>query len=216
MNNDFPIYLIGSGGHAKVLIDSILESNWKINGLLDNNIHKHGQELMGIPILGGDEYLHKNHVSINAKIVIAIGSTRSTKKRGDIYKQFKDRNFKFLNIIHKQSIISNFAILKESVQVLAGAIINAGSTIGENSIINTGAIIDHDCTIGQNVHIAPGVTLSGNVIIGDNSHIGIGSMIIQGIEIGRECLIGAGSVVVSNIPNNCMAIGCPAKVIRTI
>lgn len=51
--------------------------------------------------------------------------------------------------------------------------------------------------------------------IGDDSFIGIGAIILPGVRIGKEVIIGAGSVVTKDIPDHCIAVGNPAKVIKT-
>jgi acetyltransferase-like isoleucine patch superfamily enzyme len=51
--------------------------------------------------------------------------------------------------------------------------------------------------------------------IGNNCFIGINSIIMPGVTIGNEVIIGAGSVVTKNIPDNCIAAGNPAKIIKT-
>ena len=56
----------------------------------------------------------------------------------------------------------------------------------------------------------------GPVIIGDGSWIGIGVSILPNVKIGRNCVIGANSVVTKDIPDFCIAVGNPAKVIRFI
>ena len=81
-------------------------------------------------------------------------------------------------------------------------------------MINTGSIIEHDCIIGDNTFISPGVILGGNVTIKKNSFIGMGSKIIEGKIIGNNVTIGAGAVVIDDIPDNCTAVGVPAKVIK--
>jgi acetyltransferase-like isoleucine patch superfamily enzyme len=52
------------------------------------------------------------------------------------------------------------------------------------------------------------------VVIGDGSWIGHGSVILPGVTIGRHVVIGANSVVSRDIPDYCVAVGAPAKVIR--
>lgn len=51
--------------------------------------------------------------------------------------------------------------------------------------------------------------------IGDDSFVGIGAIILPGVRIGKEVIIGAGSVVTKDIPDHCIAVGNPAKVIKT-
>ena len=51
--------------------------------------------------------------------------------------------------------------------------------------------------------------------IGELSFFGIGAIIIQGIKIGKNVAIGAGSVAIKNIPDNVIAVGNPAKIIKS-
>lgn len=53
------------------------------------------------------------------------------------------------------------------------------------------------------------------ISIRDGAHIGIGSIIMPGVTIGEGAIIGAGSVVTRDIPPYCVAVGSPAKVIKT-
>lgn len=52
------------------------------------------------------------------------------------------------------------------------------------------------------------------VRIGDGSWLGFGSVVLPGVTIGRHVVVGANSVVTSDIPDFCVAVGAPARVIR--
>ena len=52
------------------------------------------------------------------------------------------------------------------------------------------------------------------VVIGDGSWLGYGAVVLPGVTIGKHCVIGANSVVTSDIPDFCVAVGVPARVIR--
>ena len=54
------------------------------------------------------------------------------------------------------------------------------------------------------------------VFIGEGSYIGINAVIVGNIKIGKHCVIGANSVVTKNVPDYCVAVGSPAKVIKNI
>jgi maltose O-acetyltransferase len=54
------------------------------------------------------------------------------------------------------------------------------------------------------------------VTIGDDCWIGGGTIICPGVTIGNRCVIGAGSVVTKDIPDDSLAVGNPAKVIRNL
>ena len=52
------------------------------------------------------------------------------------------------------------------------------------------------------------------VSIGGGSYIGINAVIVGNVKIGNHCVIGANSVVTKDVPDYCVAVGSPAKVIR--
>jgi acetyltransferase-like isoleucine patch superfamily enzyme len=58
--------------------------------------------------------------------------------------------------------------------------------------------------------------LLGRSIINSFSQIGANSTILPDVKIGKNVVIGAGSVVTKNIPDNCMALGVPAKIIKEL
>jgi acetyltransferase-like isoleucine patch superfamily enzyme len=66
------------------------------------------------------------------------------------------------------------------------------------------------------VRINPGANVSGNVKIGRATVIGTGAVIKDRIQIGANALIGAGATVVRDIPDNVVAFGNPARVMRMI
>lgn len=61
----------------------------------------------------------------------------------------------------------------------------------------------------------PEIDVFGKIKIGNNVFVGINSIIMPGVTIGDNVVIGAGSVVSKSIPSNSIAVGVPAKVIKT-
>ena len=193
-----PVILLGAGGHAKVLLDILLEQNAKIIGIAEKDGADRPSDLCGVPVIGSDSDMGE-YPPDEIELVNGIGSVGSTALRQRIYEKFKQQGYRFRQVVHSQAIISRRAELGEGVQVMAGAVVNIGTRIRENSIINTNASVDHDCDIGAHVHIAPGVTLSGGVTVGDGSHIGTGASVVQGIIVGHHSFVEAGGIVMGNI-----------------
>ena len=205
-----PIIVVGAGGHARVLISLLRALHRHILGILLQDLTLIGQTIWGVPVIGSDDDV--DQYSPNAiELVNAIGSVSSTRKRRIIYEKYKNNGYSFSTIVHPKATIIEDVKLSEGVQIMAGAIIQTGCFIDNNTIINTGAIVDHDCIIGEHVHVAPGVVLSGGVHIGTSAHIGTAATVIEGIKIGNEAIIGAGSVVIRDIPDSKLAVGVPAR-----
>lgn len=203
-----PVIIIGNGGHASVLVETLLIQKREIIGYTAPSNEK---VFLGLLYLGTDDIIADNYNSDEVELVLGLGTVTNSTVRKNIFVYFKSLGFSFANVIHPAAIISFSTQMGKGIQVMAGTIIQANASIGDNSIINTGSIIDHDCRIGMHAHIAPGSTLSGGVQIGDGCHIGVGTSIIQSISIGNETTIGAGSVVVKDIGCGKTAYGVPAK-----
>ena len=144
---------------------------------------------------------------------VAIGNPNIRKEKIDLIRSY---DLPIISVIHSKSIISKSSKIGLGSSVMAGVVINPEVTIGENCIINTSSSIDHDCKIDNHVNIGPGSHLAGNVTIGELSDLGTGTIVIPNKNIGKRCIIGAGSVVISDIPDDCIAVGVPAKIISTI
>lgn len=202
-----PIILIGNGGHAAVLVDILLQQKRTIIGF---TAPEKQENRFGIPYLGQDEVID-SYNEVEIELVLGLGSINIPYVRARIFNQFKEKGYKFANVLHPSSIISPYTILGEGIQLMAGTVTEAFVEIADNTIINTSSSINHDCRIGKHCHIAPGSTLSGNVTVGDFTHIGAGSTVIQNVRIGTQVLIGAGSLVLKPIQDNSKAFGVPAK-----
>ena len=107
--------------------------------------------------------------------------------------------------------------------------------LGENVYFNVNCVIldTMKVEIGNNVFFGPGVQIytathpleaierrsvefSKPVSIGNDCWIGGNAVICPGVKIGNGCVIGAGAIVTKDIPNNSLAVGNPAKVIRKL
>ena len=192
------MFLYGASGHAKVIIDIVRATGQLIDGVLDDNE----------AVLSLNEIEVKHHWDGESPIIISIGNNK-------IRKIISERlDCKFAKAIHPSSILSPSVSIGDGSVVMAGAIINADTTIGCHCIINTGASIDHDCLLGDYVHVSPHATLCGIVDVGEGAWIGAGATVIQGVKIGKWCSIGAGAVVISDIPDNAVVAGVPARIIK--
>lgn len=138
------------------------------------------------------------------------------------YKEKKPAIHESCYITENASIIGDVQIGSKS-SVWFGAVIRGdegGIVIGENSNIQDNAVLHCEkgfpIKIGNFVSIGHGAIVHG-ATIGDNVLIGMGAIIMNGAEIGANCMIGAGAVCTENmlIPSGSVAVGIPAKVIKT-
>lgn len=203
------IGVIGSGGHAKVIMEILEEVHQKHN--LTFFTLSPSNTLFGKYSLFEDS--ENTLLRWKSKVQgwhIAIGNPKIRKEKAEL---LNSKNLPFITAIHPKSVISKSAKIGLGSAVMAGTVINPQVTVGDNCIINTSTSIDHECVIGNYVNIGPGSHLAGNVTIGELSDLGAGTIVIPNVKIGESCIIGAGAVVISDIPDGSLAVGVPAKVI---
>ncbi|HEX3652660.1 MAG TPA: gamma carbonic anhydrase family protein [Rhizomicrobium sp.] len=120
-------------------------------------------------------------------------------------------------------LIGRVRLLKNA-SVWFGAVLRGDNdwiTVGENSNVQDNSIVHTDpgqpATIGSNVTIGHKVILH-STIIGDNSLIGMGSTLLNRSRVGCNCLIGANTLIAEGkeIPDNSLALGAPARVVRQL
>lgn len=162
------IYILGSGGHAKVVTDIIFKINksngikYKILGYFDDNPKV--EEIFGIPVLGKINDL-KNIIQEDDNVIIAIGSNHIRKH---IYTNY---DFNYISIVHPSAIIATRVKIGKGVVIKANVSIGPDSEIGDFTLINTCTSIEENCKIGAYVDIFPNVTIYGDVFINNGARI---------------------------------------------
>ncbi len=201
------IILLGSGGHAAVLLATLHLLNEEVAGIVDK---KSTFSLDSSLYIGDDAYLDSFEKD-NLYLVNGIGRNGVKNLRAEIFDKFKKKCFKFFNIIHPSVIFTRDTVFGEGIQLMAGVIIQPRVKIGNDVIVNTGAIIEHDSMIGDHVFIGPRATLCGGAEIAKNVFIGAGAVILPGVKIGFSAVVGAGAVVLEDVPDNTLVVGNPAS-----
>lgn len=194
--------VLGCGGHAKVVIDVIQETGNSVSAVYDDDETKHGREFAGVSVEGC--ILH----DLKGEAIIGIGDNEIRKKIAEKV------SCDWKPFVHPTAVVADDVKIGKGSVIMAGAIVQPGTEIGDHVIVNTGSTVDHDCVIEDYCHIAPNCSVAGGVQFGEGSFLGIGSSVIQYKSIGKWSVIGAGSVIVSDIMPRCTVVGAPAEVTK--
>lgn len=205
------IILLGLGGHAHSVVDSIEQAGeYNIIGFLDKE-EMQGKRYKDYRVLDTDDALCMYFEKGIKNAFVTIGFMGHGDVRNRLYQKLKDIGYAAPNIIDKTSAISQSAELADGIFVGKNAVINADARIGKMCIVNTGAVVEHDCVIGGFSHVAAGSVVCGGVTVGEQTLIGANATVIQEKEIGSHCIIGAGTTIWKDIQNNTVRYGITEK-----
>ena len=147
MNYDHDVYVLGAGGHAKVVISTLRAAGYRVPAVYDDDTSKWYTTCLDVPIVGPVSQILSLPMP---QAVIAIGNNYVRKC---IAEQLV--GVQWVTVVHPAACVDVSATLGAGTVVFAGAVIQPDVVIGAHTIINTGATVDHDCRIGEYVHIAP-------------------------------------------------------------
>jgi len=107
------------------------------------------------------------------------------------------------------------------VQNSAGLELGYKTDIGAFTYINAkfGVVLEDEVQVGSHCSLYSVSTIDGKqgkIVLKKNCKVGSHSTIMPGVTIGENAIVGAHSFVTSNIPDNCVAVGVPAKVMRKL
>jgi UDP-perosamine 4-acetyltransferase len=202
------VYLLGGGGHGRVVLDALLACGEMVTGVLDPNLSV-GHQVFGVPVIGGDEFLNQVDPS-EVVLVNGLGANPRTQDRRKLFETMKDRGFIFRAFQHPSAVIGRECQLAEGSQIMVGAVLQNRVQIGDNAVINTRTSIDHDCVIGPHAFISPGAVLCGDVSVETSAFVGAGAVVLPGVHIKENAIVGAGSVVTKTVPGSAIVAGNPA------
>lgn len=202
MSESKSVFLFGYSGHAYVIIESLLDAGYQVNGYFD--FKEAEKNPYGLKYLGFEGEVDVKSIVGNDLVFPSIGDNLIRKKVIALFEKYQLNQFVAKD---PSANISKTALINPSTYIGKNVVLNAQSKIGKGVILNTGCIIEHDCQISDYVHIAPGAVLCGNVSVGEECLLGANSVVRQNLTISSGNVIGAGSVVTSDVLENGIWVG---------
>lgn len=132
--------------------------------------------------------------------------------------------YRLSHYLHQNEHYLSARAISQLARYVTGIEIHPGAKIGKGLVIDhgMGVVIGETAEIGDNCTIYQGVTLGGtgkdvgkrHPTLGDNVLVGAGAKVLGPFRIGSNSKIAANAVVLEEIPENCTAVGIPAKIVR--
>ena len=207
--------VIGAKGFAKEVLEVLQQCNQTENLAFYDDVNEIGEKLyQTFPILKNEAQVTQFFKAYGNQFTIGIGNSLLRYK---LYKKFTKLGGEMISTISPLAQISSFEVtIGAGSNILMNAVFSNSVTIGKGCLVYYNAMITHDCVVGDFVEISPGATLLGRSTVGSFSRIGANATILPDVKIGKNVTIGAGAVVTKDIPDNSIAYGIPAIVMKTV
>jgi sugar O-acyltransferase (sialic acid O-acetyltransferase NeuD family) len=201
--------IVGAGGHAVSVAETVRSAGLNIIAFVSEA--GPAAALLGHPVVPA---VPDGHVEDGGVIVIAIGDNTI---REQVWARLRGTAplASFPSVCHASSIIAEDVSLAPGSVVLQGAIVGSGAAVGAGALINTGAILDHESVMEDFSSLAPRAVTGGRVRIGARSAVSIGAVIRHNVTLGRDTVVGAGAYVHRDLPDEVVAYGVPARIVRS-
>lgn len=205
------LVLFGAGGSGREiarLVEKINdeENTFNLLGFVDDNESLWGQNLNGIPVLGGTEWL----LNFKDKVLCSVTSG-IVKIREAICSKLIAQDVKFTTLIDPSASIG------KTVQIGEGCIINENCeltvniNVGNFVYLNSDVCLGHDDNVGDYSILNPHVQVSGACSIGRGVTIGGMSFLAPKVKIGDYAVVAPGSIVYGRVKDNAHVMGNPAR-----
>ncbi len=204
--------IFGAGGFAREVLPFV-QANKKLTVVRFIDVSPKVEKIEGIAVMAEKEFWAKAKKLGVKAVVVAVGEPSIREK---IFAAVKKAKLQLPAIIHKSAVLADDFSCGEGTIIYPLVTAQVHARVGDGALLNAGATIGHDTIIEDFVNINPGVNIAGNVRIRKFAYLGIGSTVVEKITIGENTTIGAGAVVIDDMPGHVISVGVPAKVIRNL
>ncbi len=207
------LLIVGAGAQAKLALEVFrLTGKHEVVGLIDLSADGKlvGQIIMGSPVIGGLAVLDDLGGLLVGGALVACSSNN---QKADLSRKVAVLGLSAVTAIHPSAVISDNASVGEGSLVQPLAVIQPFASVGRGVVIQTGTLVSHDCIVEDYANIGPSATLAGHVHIGEGAYVYSGAIVTPSVNVGAYAKIGAGAVVVRDVPPGATVMSVPGRVV---
>ncbi len=208
------VVLVGAGALGRDSLSvfhalAVSDPGWRVVGFVDDREALWGTEILGVPVLGGRDWLAGAPEDL--EVLLTVGTPADRKALDE---RLAGR-VRWATVVHPTAVLTPWVECAEGVLIMARCSFTVNVKVGRHAVVNPGCTVAHDVEIGDYVYLSPGVDLAGRVVLEEGVHMGTGAAVIPGVRIGAGATVGAGAVVIRDVPPGVTAVGVPSRVLET-
>lgn len=181
-----PILVYGASVFGQVLRQLILDCGRPFAGFIDD-------WNKGAEILGTFSEVTARRPSDEYDVVLGIGYKHLAARRA-VAARVRSLGYTLPVLIHPRSYVSATATLEQGGIVMATAVVDLSSAVGELCVLWPGAILNHHCVLKGNCFLSPGSIVCGNSHVGLDCFLGAGAIVTDHVTVPNESFLRAGRV----------------------
>ena len=206
--------IVGAGGQGRIVADILLASRAAGSAAepiaFVDDVLPAGEEIFGLRVAGPLRDL--GGVPHDA-VIVAIGDNAARRKATE---RLVAAGETLAIACHPSVVIGQEVVIGAGSMLSAGAILTPRARIGTGVLVNTKASVDHDSVVGDFAHLSASATVGARCRVGDETMISLGASVMSNCTVGSRTIVGAGAMVVRDIPDDVVAYGVPARVMRDL
>jgi len=200
------ILIVGVGGLAKELTDLANVLGYDVDAYFTEKQANVLHPMQDVTIVNDLD------ATTSEAALVAIGDTAARQR----FFGLLSGRFELPTLIHPSACVSPSARIGRGVLVMQNVVINADAEIADGALLNVACCVAHDCRVGVHSHLAPGTQMGGGSSVGAGVFCGTSSVILPNTSVGEWSICGAGAVVAKDVPERSLAVGVPARVVRSL
>lgn len=206
------LYLCGVGNAEGIRLAIRVQEatqRWDRILLLDDDPSKHGEERLGLPVVGGFDCLAKADPESDEAVNLV---TRTCAGRARARERIASFGIPFASLVYPGLDLLGVELADE-VTAYPMSSLGAEARLERGSVVLVGALVGHGAHIGEGSIIAPLAVINARVVLGKGVYVGSNATILPDLKIGDGATVAANSVVFSDVPAGATAIGVPANIL---
>lgn len=208
------LYLCGAGNSEGVRLAQTInqkQPRWDRIVILDDDLARHGQTILGVEIAGPFALLERAQDSDEVANLVA----RTTVKRWAAHCKIEGYGLPFATMINSD-VDTTGAEFDRNTIVYQNATIGPLVSMGEASVVFMGAVVGHGSKLGRCCIVAPNAVINARAQMGAGVYVGSNATILPEVKVGSWATIGAGTVVTHDAPDGATVMGVPGKTVLTL